>query len=354
MEFEPLKDTTKSGKERPWNSKKRMSLETASIYDETASVYGKESLENKAKRMGDCGDILTFKQTPEGLRLNQAFFCKVRLCPMCNWRRSLKLTYENRRIVEVANSRQKLRWIFLTLTVRNCKGDKLDETIKSMSHAYRERFMKYGRVKDSIEGWFRALEITKNNEDNTYHPHYHVLIAVKPSYFRSKNKYINQEEWTDLWKEAMKLSYTPVVHVQAVKARKTKKDFKEIVIDIENSISEAQSVSKAILEVSKYTVKDTDILNGTEEQKIETVYTLDNAMAHKRLVAWGGCLKKIREELRLEQKEDDLIHIDDNNVDEVSEEIQKVTAYWNYGLSEYVLKDIKKLPMPENNGSHEK
>jgi len=339
LELKPLKDISKSGKERPWNEKKQMSLKTASLFETAGSVYRKETLERKADRMNGCGDVLTFKQTNEGLKLNQAYFCKVRLCPMCNWRRSLKLTYENKKIVEVANSRQKLRWIFLTLTVKNCKGNELEGTIKEMMEGY-HRLMKYKRVDESIEGWFRALEITKNNEDNTYHPHFHVLIAVKPMYFARKNRYIPQEEWTSLWEKAMKLDYTPIVHVQAVKAKKTKKDFKEIVADMEKSISEAQAVQKAILEASKYTVKDTDILTGTKQQKIETVYTLDNAMAHKRLVAWGKSLKKIRDELRLEEKENDLINIDDESQkDEVAEEITKVTAYWHIGLKTYVIKD---------------
>ena len=331
LDYEPLKDIAKSGKERPWNDKKRMSLKTASLFEEA-------TLLKKAERMSGCGDFLTFKQTNEGLKLNQAFFCKVRLCPMCNWRRSLKLTYENKRIVEVANSRQKLRWLFLTLTVKNCEGDELEDTIKAMMEGY-HRLMKYKRVDDEIEGWFRALEITKNNDDDTYHPHFHILIAVKPMYFARKNKYIPQEEWTSLWKKAMKLDYVPIVHVQAVKAKKTKKDFEEIVKDIQRAISDEQAVQKAILEASKYTVKDTDLFTGTEAQNVETVFTLDGAMANKRLVAWGKSLKKIRDELRLADKEDDLINIDNDKSDDVSDEIQKVTAYWHIGLKSYVIKD---------------
>lgn len=329
MNLEPLKDMNKSGKERPWNDKKRMSLRTASLFEQA-------TLMKKAERMSGCGDFLTFKQTSEGLKLNQAYFCKVRLCPMCNWRRSLKLTYENKRIVEVANSRQKLRWLFLTLTVRNCESDELEDTIKAMTKGFK-RLMQYKRVDDEIEGWFRALEITKNNEDNTYHPHFHILIAVKPMYFARKNKYIPQEEWTDLWQKAMKINYTPIVHVQAVKVKKTKKGFDDIVKDIHQAISDEQAVQKAILEASKYTVKDTDLFTGTEEQNVETVFTLDGAMANKRLVAWGKSLKKIRDELRLADKEEDLIHIDGKN-DDVSDEIAKVTAYWHIGLKTYVIK----------------
>lgn len=329
-ELTVLKDLTKNGKERPWSEKKQMSQQTAGIFEEAALL-------SKAERMKTCADFLTFNKTDEGgLKLNQTFFCKVRLCPMCNWRRSMKLALENKKVVEEANKRHKLRWIFLTLTVANCKGDKLRDTITDMMNGF-NRLTKYKQVDDSIVGWFRALEITKNNKDNSYHPHYHMLIAVQPSYFTKKGKYINQADWTSLWQKAMNLDYTPVVHVEAVKARKTKKDFAEIVSDIEKEISDVQALQKAVLETSKYTVKDAELLKGTRKQNIETVFTLDGAIERKRLVGYGGELKKIHKALNLEDNEDDLIHIDGDDKDEISIEIQKVTAKWNIGLKQYII-----------------
>lgn len=60
------------------------------------------------------------------------------------------------------------------------------------------------------------MEVTRNWDNNsewygTYHPHFHILLAVPTNYF-SKN-YIKQSEWTDMWQRAMKLDYTPIVHV---------------------------------------------------------------------------------------------------------------------------------------------
>lgn len=334
----PLIDTSRSGKERPWNDKKKMSLEVADIMHEAAPAK-EHTLTKKAERMRTCADFLNFKITEESsLRLYQTYFCKVRLCPMCNWRRSLKLTAENSKVVEEANRRKKLRWIFLTLTVKNVTGDKLDRTIRDMSQAF-NRMTKYKRVQDQVVGWFRALEITKNNTDDTYHPHYHMLICVEPRYFVEKGRYIKQAEWTSLWQQALNVSYTPVVHIEAVKPRQTKRTLAEVLNETATEINDTQAMQSAVLEVSKYTVKDSDILTGTHDQKKDTVLWLDDAVSNKRLVAYGGLLKKIHKELNLADsgEDEDLIHIDGENSDEISAEIRKVTARWSIGLNQYVL-----------------
>lgn len=334
----PLIDTTASGRERPWNAKKLMSLETSELMNEAAPAI-EHSLTRKAERMKTCADILTFHKTDEGrLKLNQTYFCKVRLCPMCNWRRSLKMSAENAKVVEEANRQKKLRWLFLTLTVENCTGDKLNETINAMSKAFK-RMTDYKRIDDQVVGWFRALEITKNNKKNTFHPHYHMLICVEPRYFVEKGRYIKQKEWTSLWQQALNVDYTPVVHIEAVKARKTKRTLTEVLTDVETGINEAHAMQKAVLEVSKYTVKDSDVLKGSRKQNLETIYWLDDAITRKRLVAYGGLLKKIHKALNLadDGEEENLIHVDGDNHDEISAEIQKVTARWSIGLNQYII-----------------
>ena len=141
-----LVDKTKSGKVRDWKGKKQRSLLMAEHYD----VAG---LTSKAERMYDCAETLVFRRTDEGLRLYQTWFCKVRLCPMCNWRRSLKIAYQNKRIVETINERENVRWLFLTLTVRNVTAENLPETISSMSEGFR-RLMQYKAVKKAVKGFF--------------------------------------------------------------------------------------------------------------------------------------------------------------------------------------------------------
>lgn len=256
---------------------------------------------------------------------------------MCNWRRSLKIAFHNKKIVEEANKREKLRWIFVTLTVRNVDGPDLKGTIDTMMKSW-NRFMGYKQIKNIAKGYFRALEVTKNRKEdsewnNTYHPHFHVLLAVKPSYFT--RDYIKHDEWVSLWKKALQVDYSPIVNVQAVKPKK------ELELDnVEKQVKKAIEEQNAILEVSKYPVKDTDILPSQEltEDGIETVWTLDDALSYKRLIAYGGILKQIHKDLNLDDPEDgNLIKVDDTN-DETANAICEVMAYWNPGIRNYVLK----------------
>lgn len=327
-----LKDTRANGKDRNWKGKKQRSVLMAEHY-KLAGLHKKE------ERMHDCACCLKFKIKDNKLKLYQAYFCKARLCPMCNWRRSLKIGFYNKRMVETVNDREKVRWVFLTLTVQNVEGHELKKTMDQMTKAW-HNFSRYAKFKKSIKGYFRAMEVTKNHDKNsdwhgTYHPHFHVLICVSPSYFKKKDYYISQNEWTSMWKRAMKVDYTPIVHVQKVKPRKESVDYKEV----ENGIKKAVDEQNAILEVSKYPVKDADVIQGNEvtEENVETVLDLDKALSYKRLIAYGGLLKQIHKELNLgDAEEGDLVHVDEES-DEVANGAIEVMAYWHVGLKNYVI-----------------
>lgn len=303
-----------------------------------AEHHEKADLGKKAERMQECGNFLSFKLKDERLKLYQAYFCKARLCPMCNWRRSLKIAFQNKKIIQTVNEREKVQWVFLTLTVRNVEGDKLKNTMDQMTKAW-NNFSRYAKFKKSIKGYFRALEVTRNWDKEsewygTYHPHFHVLLCVPNSYFQAKY-YVKQEEWTSMWQRAMKLDYTPIVHVAKVKPKKESSDFVEMEQEIKKSIAE----QNAIFEVSKYPVKDTDVIRGNKvtPENVQTVKDLDKALAYKRLISYGGLLKEIHKELNLSDAEDgDLIHIDDET-DEVANGAVDVMAYWHVGLNNYVI-----------------
>lgn len=153
--FQILKDTDGKGKERDWKGKKKRSLLMAEHHAEV------EGLAKKAERMYDCGNYLVFKMADGRLKLYQAYFCKARLCPMCNWRRSLKIAFQNKRIIQTVNEREKVQWVFLTLTVRNVEGEELKNMMDRMTKAW-NNFSRYAKFKKSVKGYFRAMEVTRN------------------------------------------------------------------------------------------------------------------------------------------------------------------------------------------------
>lgn len=313
-----LKDVRKNGKTFDWRGKKIKNLYYADLLE---ILHFK-----KANNVYGCADELIFKMTDEGyLRLHQVWFCKSKLCPLCNWRRSLKMSYQNEQIIsEAINQYPKAHFLFLTLTVKNVyDGKELDKTLKEMTNGFR-KLMKYKKVSKNMIGYLRATEVTINELDNSFHPHFHILLMIKPTYFKNSENYLNQEEWTSLWKKAMRIDYIPVVDVRAVKGKDGNKN----------------SVKKAVLETSKYPVKDSDYLTNNIERDSFIVNHLETGLYRKRQIGYGLLFKEIRKALQLDEVEDeDLRIVGADEEEQISEVAQMIYAKWNNNRKNYFIKD---------------
>src|SRR5699024_487359 len=107
-----LIDKTKSGKIRPWREKKMANED----YIEILPIPEFK----KAERARDCAEILEYKVSYDTgeKTLYCVWFCKTRLCPMCNLRRAMKHGIQPQKVVaEVIKQKPTVRWLFLTLTV---------------------------------------------------------------------------------------------------------------------------------------------------------------------------------------------------------------------------------------------
>lgn len=291
--------------------------------------------DKKSERVSECGTFLEFRKPIQEIsdagipyRLSVANFCRERLCPMCAWRRSLKIFGQVSKIMDEIED--KYAFIFLTLTVPNCSGDKLSETIDKLNKGF-NRLFKYKRVKDACYGFFRALEVTRNRNRKsksfgTYHPHFHIIVAVHKRYFKEK-LYIARDDWLQLWQKAMQDDSITQVDVRRVKP----KDY------VGEDGKLFKSIGAAVAESAKYTVKSSDyIFEHDKKLTDEVVCTLSAALFHRRLCAFGGIFEDVRNRLKLDDCEDgDLIHID-------SDEIRSDLGYMirRYGWSAGVYKLI--------------
>ncbi len=308
--FEVLFDEKKDGSVRPWKPKKVRSLVLADAYDR----LGRTSL---AQRVRFCGSELLFGQIGIDNKLISANFCRDRLCPLCMWRKSLKVFQQTSEVYDETKKRYpKYRPLFLTLSVRNCTAEELAETIDLLMKSW-NRMTQNRRFKNRIKGYFRALEVTYNKITKEFHPHFHVILIVDElSYFSpEKDLYMNQKEWKELWKKSAKLDYEPVVDIRKVHG------------------TNAQTVG----EVAKYTLKDKSILSKTRPDK-ETdkiIYTLKTALASRRLYSFGGVMKEIAKELKQDELgEGDLIFIDGVINSEL---VECITVYkWNFQYCNYI------------------
>ncbi|MGG4156894.1 MULTISPECIES: protein rep [Bacteria] len=333
MANELLSDTSISGKEKPWTRRKKQTLKLSKVYEKIGE-------EKKALRVSDCGNYLTFNECPSGHKkqLTRAYFCKVRLCPLCSWRRSLKLVQQLKRVAHETNKQQKVKWLFLTLTVRNVRGSELPEEITNLFKAW-QRLSQRKVFRNSVAGWFRALEVSRNNEDWTYHPHLHVLLAVKLSYF-SGSHYISQQKWSELWQEALRVEYVPVVDIRKIRPKRNKESEFNQLKDIEKD----KALEAAVVETAKYPIKPGSYLiegdkNGTEE----AIGSLDKALQNRRMIAYGGILKETWNHL-LELDQIDQINDIDLHEGSVSKDCNCPTCgsnmleqmyKWNIGIANY-------------------
>ncbi|WP_045850785.1 protein rep [Domibacillus enclensis] len=325
-----LNDSYKNGKKKPWRLRKKQSNQLANSYKRIGEI-------NKSLRVGSCGNVLLFQECPDGhqKQLVRAFFCKVRLCPMCAWRRSLKIVQQLKSMTHIVNQSHSLKWVFLTLTVKNVSGPELDETIRHMFQSW-QRLSQRKVFKDNVKGWFRALEVTRSNSDGSYHPHIHVLLAVTAGYFAGKN-YVRKEKWRVLWQEALRSDYMPVVDIRKVKVKRNPNQEAETL----KSEEQKRALEAAILETAKYPVKPASYaVPGNRQGTDDAVRHLDRALRGKRMIAFGGVLKQAQQKWNNENNGEA-----ETLTDGEKKECQCATCgsnmlehlyTWNIGLSNYI------------------
>jgi len=136
--------STLSPTDRLWDIHRAHAQVVANLYRGT--------LDHLATRIDACSSHLGFDLAPAPstgevrLKLLEARFCRVRHCPVCQWRRSLMWKARLLEVLpQIEQAHPTARWIFLTLTVRNCELSELRSTLKHMNEAWR-RFIQRKRV----------------------------------------------------------------------------------------------------------------------------------------------------------------------------------------------------------------
>ena len=327
---EILTDKKASGEERPWKFHKLSSLKLYKLYTLAKKIDPKCISKSSYAALEHCASFLLYGINQVGVKkLRQADFCKARLCPMCNWRKSLKVFSQTSQITEyMLENHPTTRFIFVTLTQKNCAFDSLEEAIRAMNDAFRkltsknQKFAFSAGWKKSMLGYMRAIEVTYNPETNTFHPHIHAIFAVKPSYFSTG--YISHDGWRTMWQEAMGLDYDPQVNVQTIKTKK-KESSPLDGVDLDEVTAKKTALVCAVAETAKYPVKMDGVLDLPEKTAIEVIIALSNALRSKRLVVFGGLFLDCQKALKLDDVEDgDLVGVDgEEPINEVAQLLYK-------------------------------
>ena len=316
-----LTDKNKKDKERPW----RMNKQTSELLSQVSSFLG----ENKrANRIGECGSYLLFLECIQDIahpkKLKSAHFCKDRLCSACQWRRSLKEFAVALKIAHTAlDENPTLRFLFLTLTVPNVSMEKLPEALTLITESWHRLSMRT-EVKQAVKGFHRAIEITYNSKNNTYHPHVHVVLAVPSHYFKT-SIYIKRDRWLELWRESTRIPRITQVDIRAIK--NTSKDNMKLISAFAEackySVKEWSLSPKQIAKIQSgdlmidFGIKGHIWIRDDLESSAEQVAELRPALYHRRLVQFGGIFRDIKRELKLqsaEESEGDLVHVRDQEL----------------------------------------
>lgn len=271
----------------------------------------------KGNLMNSCGANLIFALNTDQddklvHRLIRAEFCKFRYCPVCAWRKSLKLkALMLSRLDGIVENNKNLSYLFLTLTMRNDDVENIDQMLDQLNSGFR-KLTQQKFFKSSVKGVVKAIEITRG-KDGKAHPHIHAVLAVSSCYFQKEN-YKKTDELVQIWRKALDIDYDPVVDIRRVYS-KTEKESK-------TKTSPKQKLSSVVAEALKYSVKGSDL----SDMKF-LIHLMDKTRG-KRFLSSTGVFKGIFKE---NLSNDDLIHInEDEERNKKPDDIRAYTFHNNY------------------------
>jgi plasmid rolling circle replication initiator protein Rep len=276
-----------SPRHKPWDQHRAEA-------DEVQDIFADSRLSHHwryATKIEQCSQVLEFARSPptdtsrRKLKLTNTWFCRIRHCPVCQWRRALQWQarlYQAlpRLMIDYPDA----RFIFLTLTVKNCPVTALRATLLELARGWQR--LTQLRIWPA-QGWVRSTEITRSQRDRSAHPHFHALLMVPPTYFQAD--YLRQSQWAELWQQSLQIDYRPVVDVRVIKQNKKRSS-----INVNRvNISQMWAI---VCEILKYSVKVSDMVRDHW-----WFLTLVDEVRGIRSIAVGGVLKPY---LRKRKRED--------------------------------------------------
>lgn len=270
---------------------KVLSYETAiSLYD----FADRFTLGERAEKMLVCGNRIGYD---ENNKIVFANFCRQRLCPLCQRRRSLRVFSGFCRVLEQLSE---FKFLHLVLTVPNCEPDSLGYTLDIMQKLS-SRLFRLPPLKRAFKGIARCTEVSYNKKTDTFHPHFHCLVCVAKSYATSRD-YVRHKDlrrwWSVLWglRDTDRPERIPDNAIMLNEEEVNAKDLLQIFITVADD--------KALPEIAKYAVKPLEF----EASRTERAYVLEKlfeGLHGRRLIQTYGNIKETFAKLNIDPDGDD-------------------------------------------------
>lgn len=265
-----------------YDLKKQNNLKLAARYQMIAkksTEFSTDYYARKYERLEQCSTYLEFRRekSTKKYKLINTNLCRVRLCPMCAYKRSLAVYHNTAEIINYINAKHSnSKYLFLTLTIKNVPGSQLSNAIDDLTRAW-QNLAKQKRIKNIVLGTVRSIEITYNKRSNTYHPHLHVLIHTSNDIYAGRN-YISQAEFAERWKSAAGIDYQPIVDIRKLR----------------------HNNGREVAEIAKYSVKPLEWDKCSES----VIITLDEVLHKRHLLSLSGTMREAKKQLKIDDIED--------------------------------------------------
>lgn len=290
------------------------------------------------ERVKSCGDFMQHLTNLE-LSIKKVYrssLCGNRFCPLCTWNKAKKDAIMISVLMHAIREEKEQEFLFLTLTAPNVQGADLKNEIDRFNHAFNKLFKRQNVIK-VVNGYVRKLEVTYNQERfitkemyqrtegyfknrnlkegdhnpnyDTYHPHFHVVLAVNKSYFNQGSQYIKQSKWLDMWRECMN-------------------DMSITQVDIRKVRSSEKSENGAVLEVAKYSAKSNELY--TSQSVFEIFY---GALKGRQLLTFNGLFKDYVMKYKLGE-------LDQYKKEDENEYTHLLTSVWKTSKYENMLREL--------------
>ena len=284
-------------------------------YQRLAAEYPDVNFSNNIENMSNCNSwwLIDHYQEQKIKDFKKTSLCKDKFCSNC---KKVKQASRLSKFVPLIEDLSKDKNIYhLVLTVPNCNGTNLKDTIKSMfSNFYiLNRYLKLEKKIRGLDfsqygysGSIRSLEVTYSKDD--YHPHLHCIIAfdkplddnryIKNTYSKSrKNGY---RKFTDFEILIQKIWY-----LLNNNEKVTKKSIDELELGYSCTVDSIDESS--LFEVFKYMTKTKDEKNNIIPY--DNFKTLYFALYRVRQIQGYGCFYNVKDDDSIIDQVDDFYDV---------------------------------------------
>lgn len=294
-----------------YDIKKQNNLKLAARYQmlsKKSTELSTDYYSRKYERLEQCSTYLKFRRekSTKKYKLVNTNLCRVRLCPLCAYKRSLSVYHNTADIINYLNANySRSKYLFLTLTIKNVSGSELSNAIDTLTRGW-QNLAKQKRIKSAVLGTVRSIEITYNKRTNTYHPHLHVLIHTTADIYAGRN-YISQAEFADRWRAAAGIDYQPVVDVRRLQ----------------------HNNGREVAEIAKYAVKPLQWDKCAES----VIITLDNVLHKRHLLSLSGTMREAKRALKIDDIENKKEWLHD------FDEGDKILFFYHFSKNKYAISE---------------